>query len=367
MQILEINDFPPPGGGAERHFESLCRLLERNGHGIETFFPMDSYRRGGRKEVRKSLEALLSHRFDCAHIHTLDHKLTFLADMLKKRSIPVVQTLHDHRSICLNGVMFRQNSICELCRGDRHYMAGLKGCVNLPFAFSSYMCRGILKQNIYASIDRFIAPSTFLLNKFREWGFSGEMIHLGHFLELDEYRPEPQNRSDYCIYFGRLSSVKGLSTLLSAAEGLPIELRIVGSGEMMDELQSRLQAKNPGHVALKGRLEGEELRREIAGAIFAVAPSECYENAPYSIMEAFASGVPVVGSRCGGITEMIGDDERGLLFRPGDVKELRDAMKRLCDDRRLADELGIAARAYAESNFCPDEYYRKLIEIMTFS
>ncbi len=364
MQILEINDFSPPGGGAERHFLSLCRLLEREGHSVTAFFPMEEYRHGGMKAVKERIDSLLSRRFDCAHIHTLDHKLTFLADIIKKRALPVIQTLHDHRSICLNGVMYRSGAICELCRGDRHYMAGLKGCVNLPFAFESYIRRRILKHEIYASIDRFITPSEFLQSKFREWGFRGELIHLEHFLELEEYTPEYDAKSDYCIYFGRLSPVKGLLTLLEASRGLPVSLRIIGGGEMKAELQSEIEKKGLGHVSLSGHKEGAELKHEIQGALFTVTPSECYENAPYAIMEAFASGVPVVGSRCGGIAELVGADERGMLFPPGDSDALRDAMKRLCEDRGLAHDLGAAARKYAENHFSPRRYYERLIEIL---
>jgi len=367
MHILEINDFPPPGGGAERHFMSLCRLLEQKGHHITTFFPMENYRNGGKKAVTEFLRSLLSRHYDCAHIHTLDHKLTFLTGMIKEKALPVIQTLHDHRSICLNGVMYRSGAICELCRGDRHYMAGLKGCVNIPFAFQSYITRNILKQNIYESIDRFIAPSEFLHNKFREWGFNGELVYLEHFLELDEYTSHYDKSSDYCIYFGRLSSVKGLRTLLEAAGRLRFSLRIVGSGEMKAELESQIEREKLRHVSLRGHMEGESLKNEISGALFTVTPSECYENAPYAILEAFASGVPVVGSRCGGITELIGDNERGLLFPPGDSEALTDAMKRLCDDRDLACDLGARARAYAESHFSPQRYYERLIEIVNIS
>ncbi|MGV8121896.1 MAG: glycosyltransferase family 4 protein [Candidatus Xenobiia bacterium LiM19] len=364
MHILEINDFPPPGGGAERHFLSLCRLLEQKGHHITTFFPMEKYRNGGIKAVTESLRSLLSRHYDCAHIHTLDHKLTSLPDIIKEKALPVIQTLHDHRSICLNGVMYRSGAICELCRGNRHYVAGLKGCVNLPFAFQSYIRRNILKQDIYASIDRFITPSRFLQNKFNEWGWRGELVYLEHFLELDEYTPAYNEESDYYLYFGRLSSVKGLHTLLEAAGRLPVPLRIVGGGEMKAELESQIESNKLGHVSLRGHMEGEKLKHEISGALFAVTPSECYENAPYAILEAFASGVPVVGSRCGGITELVGDNERGLLFPPGDSEALMAAMKRLCDDRALARDLGARARAYAESHFSPQRYYERFIELI---
>ena len=97
--------------------------------------------------------------------------------------------------------------------------------------------------------------------------------------------------------------------------------------------------------------------------MFAVVPSEWYENNPLSVLEAFACGKPVVGAEIGGIQELILDSETGLLFDPGNVHSLKQKIVDLIEktDKRI--EMGRKARRYVEENFSPEKYYIKLMKI----
>jgi glycosyltransferase involved in cell wall biosynthesis len=365
LNILEINDFEGPVGGAERHFTMLCDLLREQGNRVKCLYPMEIYCREGRSGVSKSLEGVLAaERFDVAHLHAVDHKFAFIVGELARRKITIAQTLHDHRGICLNGVMVSKNTICERCRPNRHYWAALRGCVNIPMALGTYWSRGILGKNPWAAVDLFISPSAFLISKFREWGSGGTMVHLRNFLEMGSYEPQFEKQENSIVYFGRLSPIKGVETLLNAVKGLPVTVKIIGSGEAEERLRSVAAREKLDNVRLMGRMEGRELHGEVGRSLFAIAPSECYENSPFAVMEAFALGKPVVGSSLGGIPELIGNNERGLVFPAGDARRLRDGIEDLLGSRQKIESLGRAARAYAEEHFDKQGYYRSLARYM---
>jgi glycosyltransferase involved in cell wall biosynthesis len=93
-----------------------------------------------------------------------------------------------------------------------------------------------------------------------------------------------------------------------------------------------------------------------------VVPSEWYENNPLSVLEAFALGRPVVGTRIGGIPELV-EGDRGLCVAPGDARALSVAIRELAADRARAERMGRAARRYVERMHSPEVHYQKLMRI----
>jgi glycosyltransferase involved in cell wall biosynthesis len=97
--------------------------------------------------------------------------------------------------------------------------------------------------------------------------------------------------------------------------------------------------------------------------MFVVAPSACYENFPYSVLESFALGKPVVASNIGGIPEMVRDGETGFLVEPGDPARMAERMADLAGDRELVEKLGRNARSRVENEFSADIHYDKLMAL----
>jgi glycosyltransferase involved in cell wall biosynthesis len=178
---------------------------------------------------------------------------------------------------------------------------------------------------------------------------------------MDQYHPRFDDLDGSIVYFGRLSPIKGLETLVDAVRDLPAKVKIIGSGELEGHLRARIEKEKLGNVSLPGRLEGKALYDEVGKSLFALVPSECYENSPFAAMEAFALGKPVIGSSLGGIPELIGEDERGLLFKAGDALELRAKIEQLLGKKEKIETLGRAARAYAEECFDMERYYGELM------
>jgi glycosyltransferase involved in cell wall biosynthesis len=148
--------------------------------------------------------------------------------------------------------------------------------------------------------------------------------------------------------------------LLRAARLQPkLEVRIVGDGPDQDELEKEFAAV--AGVRFLGRLHGRELDEAYAKARAVVLPSLWYENHPLIVLEAYAHGKPVIASRLGALQEVVRDNETGLLFRPGDERELVSALERLIRDPDLGSRLGREGRQWLEKDNSPDLHYRRIM------
>jgi glycosyltransferase involved in cell wall biosynthesis len=114
-------------------------------------------------------------------------------------------------------------------------------------------------------------------------------------------------------------------------------------------------------VRFAGYKSGRELFDEVSRAMVVVFPSECYENNPRSIIEAFALGKPVVASNIGGIPELVRDGDTGMLFEARDGRGCAARLKALLDDPQLCAGLGARCRAYAQRRFGADAHYDALM------
>jgi glycosyltransferase involved in cell wall biosynthesis len=137
----------------------------------------------------------------------------------------------------------------------------------------------------------------------------------------------------YVLFAGRLSPEKGVAELVAAADGMP--LVVAGDGPLRDRV--------PGALGFLPRHDLEPLYERCA----VVACPSYREGFGVACAEAMAHGKPVVASAVGGLRDLVVDGETGLLVPPGDVKALRDALRRLLDDRELRRRLGAAARERA--------------------
>jgi colanic acid/amylovoran biosynthesis glycosyltransferase len=158
------------------------------------------------------------------------------------------------------------------------------------------------------------------------------------------------------VAVGTLHEVKGQTHLIEAcrrlvAAGLDVRCRLIGDGVDRERLQAQIDEADLGStVTLVGQLTGDGVTAELAAADVLVAPSVPTsggkrEGIPVVLMEAMASGLPVVASRLSGIPELVDDGVSGLLVPPGDPQALADALRRLADDPVLRERLGQAGRA----------------------
>jgi glycosyltransferase involved in cell wall biosynthesis len=261
--------------------------------------------------------------------------------------------------------MLNHGEVCERCKDNRFYHAILTKChknsypASAVYAFETWLNHFFRK---YEKVKYFIAPSRFLLNKHLEYGYSADkFVYLPSFIDTTHIKPF-YGDGEYWLFFGRLSREKGAATLLTAYANLDskLPLLVVGEGPERRQLESR---GIPG-VQFTGYLKGVSLFDTISRARCIVIPSEWYENSPLSVLEAMAYGKPVIGSRIGGIPELIEDGITGFIFEPANAADLEEKMESfLGKSKRTILDMGIAARKKVEQQFSAEAHYRQLIAL----
>ena len=116
-------------------------------------------------------------------------------------------------------------------------------------------------------------------------------------------------------------------------------------------------------MVLEGHCGGDRLAELYRNAAFVVVPSEWYENAPMSILESFAYGKAVIGTRIGGIPELITEGEHGYLIDAGAKDQLRTAICNLWNDRDAQRDMGRNARQLVETKFAQSSRNTSLLNI----
>jgi glycosyltransferase involved in cell wall biosynthesis len=157
--------------------------------------------------------------------------------------------------------------------------------------------------------------------------------------------------------------LKAFGALLQTDAGASRELLLVyvGDGPFMPDLR-RLRDESKS----RDRIRFEGYRNNVGDFIKAadvcVVPSVWQDALPLGVLEPMAEGKPVIGTRVGGVPEMVRDDEEGILVAPGDFVALRDAMSRMLVDAELRRRTGEHARRRVEQFFRPDDQRRIIAE-----
>jgi glycosyltransferase involved in cell wall biosynthesis len=334
--------------------------LAKLSRAVKTIYSTDAARRIGRLVAET--------RPDIAHAHNIYHHLSpsILAE-LRRRGVPTVMTLHDLKLACPAYKMYSQGAVCEKCRGGALSNVITHRCIKDSLAMSALVwLESTIHRalNLYlGTVGRFVVPSRFFLDKFSEWGIdTRRFVHIPNFVDVEKFACG-RSWGDAFVYFGRLSSEKGIATLIKAAAAAGVRLRIVGTGPEEAKLR-QLATSLGGDVHFTGYLTGEPLRNEIGSARAVVVPSEWYENAPLSIMEASALERPVIGANIGGIPELIREGETGYVFTSGSVESLAQVLREVAQLPVAAlRRLGASGRDWMRAEFGPVAYRRRMLAL----
>ena len=397
--LLSINNYFYPRGGAEVLFLEQNRLFEGIGWDVVPFamrhannlpspwaeyFPDEIELGGGyglagnllraqrvifSMQARRKMRELLDRvQPRIAHAHNIYHHLSpSILPMLRKRGIPVVMTVHDLKLACPAYTMMADNLPCERCRGGKIHNVAVNRCIKGSLALSSLVMVETFVHRLLrlyeANVSRFVVPSRFVLEKLVQWGWARERFtYIPNFVDVERFRPN-QAIGGRFVYCGRLQSLKGVETLVRAAALARQPLTMVGSGP--EEIRLRQLSEDLGaDVRFLGHQTKAALVDVIQSARAIVVPSECNENAPLALLEGYAAGRPVIGSRMAGIPELVREGETGALFAAGEVEALAASLERFAalPDTRLA-EMGAAGRRWVEQDFTAASYRDRLLAL----
>jgi glycosyltransferase involved in cell wall biosynthesis len=282
--------------------------------------------------------------------------------------IPTVVTLHNFRLNCAAGTLFRDTNICEKCWGGAPWPAIRHRCYQRSFLASAAAVRAqlayrdLIKRGLW--IDQYIALTEFAREKHVQIGIPSERIAVKGNSVLDP----PQmgaGAGEYALFVGRLGPEKGIQTILQAwqlmGSGAP-KLSMVGEGPLEQEILSRRSTFNL-NIDLLGAQPRSSVMELMKNARMLVFASRWYEGFPLVIAESLACGTPVLGSRIGGIPELIVDGFSGALFPPGNAEALAQGVLRLSQLLESNANIRANCRTEFERRHSPGQNTRALVEI----
>lgn len=342
MRVLLVHNYYQQAGGEDTVFEQEAALLRDNGVTVETLiFTNETFDGTWLGNIKSAAQAfynsdsaqrlagvLDAFRPDVVHIHNLFYTASPAVILVaKQRGIPVVMTLHNYRLVCANGLLMRPGKTpCEDCLTSTIPLAGIRhGCFRDSAAQTAHLT--LLTSvhrllNTWKQVDRFI-----VLTEFARQTFLRSSLHLkpeqvavkpNSLINLG-YAPFTE-RADFFLYVGRLTNDKGIQTLIDAAYKASFPVHIIGTGPMLGMVQEA--AKKLDHVTYLGVQPRQAVWDAIRQCRALVVPSLCYEGLPTVILEAFASGTPVICSDQKNLNQIIDNTQTGLLFKTGDSNDL---------------------------------------------
>lgn len=319
-------------------------------------------------EAQDKLEELLKvFKPDVAHAHCIYHHLSpSVLQTLRKRGVPVVLTAHELKTVCPAYAMRNHKGVCEECKSGSYLPLLRNRCIKGSLAASAVVFLEASLQramNTYQNcVDVVVCPSRFFQAKLAEWGWPEHKLrYVPNF--FDTGRPlEAAPPGERFLYFGRLSHEKGLATLIEAARRTGVGLDLVGDGPQRAELEAL--AAGADHIRFLGYCSGDALWNALRGCKAVVLPSEWYENAPMSVLEAYSFGKPVIGARIGGIPELVTEGQTGWLFPSGDVDALEQLLKSAesLPMQKWA-EMGVACNDFVSERFSRQRYFETMASI----
>ena len=284
------------------------------------------------------------------HVHNFFPLLSpSVVDGARDAGAAVVQTLHNYRAICANGLLMREGRVCEDCVGRVGWPALRHRCYRGSLAGSGAVVA--MQRTVRRVWDRpgtrLIALTGFARDTLIAGGLPGARIVVKpNFIESAAAPTAPR---DGVLFVGRLSPEKGVDILLQAASALPHRrFTVVGDGD-----QARWRAAAPANVGFTGALPGSAAREAMTRAALLVMPSLWYEGFPMTLLEAFARATPVVASRIGSLAELVEDGVTGRLAAPGDPAALAAAIEAMLGDPVGAARMGQAAMSVARARYDP--------------
>jgi glycosyltransferase involved in cell wall biosynthesis len=335
------------------------------------------YGEGNRQAASEFSRILEAEKPDLLHLHAFTSGVSLLlVQAAKQRQIPVVFTYHTPTVSCQRGTMMRWGT--QICDGkvDLHTCAqcslqglGLHqinamaigsltpqlgrwlGSLNLQGGAWTALrmtelvsLRHAALNALLSEVDHIVAvcnwvKDVLLINHVPPDKITVIRQGLCHkLLQKANSNQKPDTHTLKIAFFGRLDPTKGIDILIKSLRSvplLPISLDIYGISQRNDAYQQKLQAlggKDP-RIAFKPSVPSEKVITTLTDYDLLAVPSQWLETGPMVVLEAFAAGVPIIGSNLGGIAELVRHEVNGILVEPTSVKEWSQALQRLCQDR----------------------------------
>jgi glycosyltransferase involved in cell wall biosynthesis len=376
MNVLIVHNDYGAFSGEEAFLETQKKLLQERGHRVVQFrrssaeilrmkwgkaraFFSGIYSLKSRESMRR---LLFETRPDIVHIHNLYPFISpSILGVCRRTRIPVVMTVHNYRLICPTGLFLVHGELCKRCAGGREFWCVLRNCTGGYAKSVGYALRNSVARQwrLYRrNVMLYMVLTGFQREQLIQEGFPADRIDVvPNMVDSAETAPSPAVGA-YIGYVGRISPEKDIPTLTKAARTCPdIPFKAAGSYHSVPYVVDQ----RPPNFDFLGHLPKEQLAPFYADSRIVVLCSVWYEGFPTTILEAMAAGKPVVCSRIGGLPEIVDEGTTGLLFQPGDARDLAEKIRYLWDRPDLCRKMGQAGREKVLREYSLQRHYDRLV------
>ncbi|MBQ7066139.1 MAG: glycosyltransferase family 4 protein [Lachnospiraceae bacterium] len=365
LRILLVHNYYQIPGGEDTVVANEKKMLEDNGHYVSLYkrnndelrkmnffqkicmpftaiFSFKTYR-----EIKRIIK---SEHIDIVHVHntlTMVSPSVFYAALFCK--IPVVQTLHNFRMQCPNGLFFRNGHICEECMNDGLGCAIRHKCYRNSRIQTMVSAATIKIHRIIGTYRKvnFICLTEFNKEKLLELNYvkkgSGlkkrrrkiidekKVFVKPNFTDVEGEKIFFEDRKKQCVFAGRLEEVKGIKLLLEAWEKIEdVKLVVCGTGPLEEWCKDFVKEKKLENVEIKGFTTHDDLIQIIKESKALLMPSLWYEGFPMTLAESLACATPIIGSNIGNVGNLIKNGKNGwkVNLSKEEIKEKVECLMR---------------------------------------
>lgn len=377
-RVLVVHNRYQIPGGEDVVVNNECRMLRENGHEVFLYERSNSELKNmsflqklclpftviwsfrAAADVRKLIR---ENRIDIVHVHNtilLISPSVYYAAL--KEGVPVVQTVHNFRLLCPNGLFYRQGRICEDCVSKGLNCAVKHSCYRgsrlqtlaLVLSMKFHRARGIYRRLHYIVLTEFNREKLLEQKQISRDQISVKPnFHIGN----DVYQAD-RERKDQFVYAARLDETKGIMFLLKAwkEKGISSRLIICGDGPMKEDVQTYIRDNNLTAAEFMGQTDHDQVMEIFAQSKAMILPTRWYEGFPMTIAEAFSAGTPVIVPDLGNAGSIVREGITGWHYRPDDPDSLAEVLQK---DVNIND---LVCREY-RLHYTMENNYRELLEI----
>lgn len=374
QRILVVHNRYQRPGGEDAVVDAEIEMLRRRGHEVEAYVrhndelvdmnAVETLTQAiwSRRTSRDIARIAGAFRPDIIHAHNTFALISSSVYWAASGAdVPVVQTLHNFRLLCVQAMFLHENQVCEACLGRVPWRGVTRRCYRNSALQSAALAAMLGVHRTLGTyrdkVTRYIALSEFCRNKFIEGGLPASRVAVKpNFVDIGDLPAETSRCGG--LYVGRLAPEKGIDLLMQALRELPnTTIDVIGAGPQEDRIEAHPQLR------MLGWREPAAIYERMRHAAYLVMPSIWYENFPRTLVEAFANGLPVIASRLGSLAELVEHGHTGLLFDPGSPRDLARHLAWAEAFPGKMRVMGAQARAKYEAMFTPEKNYEQLMAI----
>jgi glycosyltransferase involved in cell wall biosynthesis len=318
--------------------------------------------------ARKLENKIIEFKPDVIHFHNLHFGAgPLVIRKAKKYGIQVVVTLHNYRLLCPSATLLHKNKIFTHSIQASFPWSAISEKVYRDSLVQTFWLGFInwfhKKVGTWQKVDKYITLTTFSKQIFLQSHLNlrhNKIVVKPNFVHT--FTNNTLDRTNVFLFVGRLSEEKGIDCLIISFTSTSFLLRIAGAGPLKGKVED--VASQNRNIRFLGSLNEKEIHAEMLQCTALIFPSICYEGMPMTILEAFASGTPIIASKLGAMESMITDGYNGLHFEAGNINDLKSKLKIWQDlPESQKEEFRKNARRTYEQYYTPEKNKEQLMSI----